>query len=326
MKNKVSDLIYGPVPSRRLGMSLGIDPAPRLTCTLDCVYCQLGPTDKKVSSPEDIDPEEFPAKEKIIAGVQESLSNERSIDYITFSGSGEPTLNYEIDSMLEEIRDITEVPVALITNSSLLTDDKIFRTAKKFDLLIPSLDAADQSYFEKIDRPADGVKIEKITESLKDLAEEKNGKVWLEVMLVKTREEGPWLKDPSLEKLLENIDLIDPERVHLNTCVRPHEGKVESLSKEELSKFEEEFENYLYPSVLVEKVGEASGSEAKKLEEEKALSEIKRTLRVRPSTSKDIARETGLNIAEVGKYIDKLLEAGDLKKERKEDRVYYVLN
>jgi len=174
-------LVYGPVPSRRLGMSLGIDPIPRLTCTFDCLYCQLGKKRLVVSGPEDVS-ESFPSPEAIVEAVRTAIASYDHIDYLTFSGSGEPTLNPRLAETVEALRAISRIPTALITNASLLTRPEVMAAAAQCDLVLPSLDAGDEETFVWINRPAPGFKIGAIAEAIATLVRETE--TWLEVMLV----------------------------------------------------------------------------------------------------------------------------------------------
>jgi wyosine [tRNA(Phe)-imidazoG37] synthetase (radical SAM superfamily) len=140
-------------------MSLGVDPIPKLTCTFDCIYCQLGKKRYIVSGPEEVK-ERFPTPEKIATAVEEALAKRTHIDYITFSGSGEPTLNPRIGEAADAIRRFTDIPIVLITNSSLLTRPEVLESAALFDLVLPSLDAGDQETFLSVNRPARGFEIE----------------------------------------------------------------------------------------------------------------------------------------------------------------------
>ena len=137
--------VYGPVPSRRLGISLGIDIIPPSTCTFDCIYCQIGKTMQKINHWAG---REFPSAEEVIDELKSHIKGYDKIDFITISGSGEPTLNPNLGEIVERIRAFTDLPMALITNSSLLTYETVLNNAKKFDVVMPSLDAGDNKIFK----------------------------------------------------------------------------------------------------------------------------------------------------------------------------------
>ena len=227
------DLVYGPVHSRRLGSSLGIDPVPCYCCTFDCLYCERGRTKRKVSGPEEIPAGAFPAVDEITSAVREKLNNEEEPDYLTLSGSGEPTLHPDLPLIVEELRSLTEIPLALITNSSLLKEREVFRAAREFDLLVPSLDGGDRQTFAGIDRPSPAFHIEEIVENLSRLQRLKKGRLWLEVTLIKG--EGITNADPrSLQNIAAAIERIGPDLVQLNTAVRQPAEDVEKLNRREL--------------------------------------------------------------------------------------------
>jgi wyosine [tRNA(Phe)-imidazoG37] synthetase (radical SAM superfamily) len=142
--------VFGPVPSRRLGMSLGVDIVPFKTCTLDCIYCQIGITTKKT-----IDRDDFVPKDDVLAEIRKV--EKENVDFITFSGSGEPTLNSKLGEMIRGVKDFTDTPVAVITNGSLLYRDDVRKDLSEADLVVPSLDAITDSTLEKINRHHKGL-------------------------------------------------------------------------------------------------------------------------------------------------------------------------
>lgn len=140
--------VFGPVLSKRLGYSLGIDLLPLKTCSYECIYCQLGKTtDKRVKR------KSWGSIYKLFDQLDEKLKSSPKIDYITFSGSGEPTLNMDIGIIINEIKKITEIPVAVLTNGSILFNETVQKDLNNADLIIPSLDAVNESQFELINRP-----------------------------------------------------------------------------------------------------------------------------------------------------------------------------
>lgn len=204
--------LYGPVKSRRLGLSLGVSLTPHKTCSFDCVYCQLGKTTLLTQERKD-----YINTEEILSELKGFLQNNvQPCDYISLSGYGEPLLNSGINKLIREIKALTSIPVVLITNASLFIEPGARRDVLEADLLVPSLDALTQEVFEKIDRPAAGIRIEDIISGLIALRREFKGKIYLEIMLV----EG--IND-SLEyayKFKEVIEKINPDKVQLNIPVR----------------------------------------------------------------------------------------------------------
>jgi len=313
-------IIYGPVPSRRLGMSLGVDPIPRLTCTFDCVYCQLGRKRCKVRGPEEV-AEPFPDPEEIANGVREALAKHEHIDYITFSGSGEPTLNPGLGEAVELIRRFTDVPIALITNSSLLTRADVFDAAESFDLALPSLDAGEQDTFVRIDRPAYGFEIDEIAAAIGRLAREVP--VWLEVMLVQSDKYGSNADDEAISAIIEKVGVIAPCEVDLNTCVRPPEEPVDSVSEERLNRIRAWMEASL-TGIPIVVVPHRAKAHSRLIREDEIEAEIMRILAVRPCTTVDLSDSLGINPAEVGKYLARLSEAGRIERRVQEGRLYYA--
>jgi wyosine [tRNA(Phe)-imidazoG37] synthetase (radical SAM superfamily) len=204
--------IYGPVNSRRLGLSLGISLTPHKTCSFNCVYCQLGPTQECT-----IERKEYIYEEEILAELKSWLENNiNKINYISLSGSGEPTLYNKIGSLIHQIKKITTTPLAVITNSSLLGIASVRKELLEVNLIVPSLDAVTAEVFKKIDRPATAIKIEEIIDGLINLRKEFKGKIWLEVMLVKGINDD--LRQ--IKKLREIINMINPDKIQLNSPIR----------------------------------------------------------------------------------------------------------
>lgn len=227
--------IYGPVKSRRLGLSLGVSLTPYKICNFDCIYCQLGKTTQKATRRE-----EYIEIKEIIDELSSWFKNNEqqagALNYITFSGSGEPTLNIKIGDLISQIKNITAVPVAVITNSSLLSDISVRQALLRAGLIVPSLDAVTQEAWEKINRPDASINIGKIIEGLINLRKEFSGKIWLEVMLVK----GVNDDIRQIKKLKEVTDKIRPDKIQLNSPVRATaEPDILPVDKAKLKKIKE---------------------------------------------------------------------------------------
>lgn len=229
--------IYGPVKSRRLGLSLGVTLTPSKICNLNCVYCQLGKTVKQLNERKEYIPiEDIFAELKF--WLEHNPEEVKKLGYITFSGSGEPTLNSKIGALIEKIKNITDSPVAIITNSSLLGDPSARRDLLSADLIIPSLDAVTPEVFAKIGRPHPDVKIEEIINGLVSLRKEFRAKVWLEVMLVQGINDD--LRH--IKKLKAVVDQINPDKIQLNSPVRTTaEPDILPVDKNKLEKIKEIF-------------------------------------------------------------------------------------
>ncbi|MFC1493613.1 radical SAM protein [candidate division KSB1 bacterium] len=202
---------FGPVPSRRLGQSLGISPIPAKTCTLSCIYCQLGSTDKL-----SIERKSFFPKEVIWDDIKQ-YRNQSGIDFITFVGDGEPTLNKDIGWLIDKCRKFFDKPVAVITNGTLLYDMEVRAGLLNADVILPSLDAGSEDVFKKINRPHGHLDFDTIIGGLVDLRMEYTGQIWLEVMLIKDINDS----DTALNDLKLTIDRIGPDRIYLLTPTRP---------------------------------------------------------------------------------------------------------
>jgi len=178
--------IYGPVPSRRLGFSLGVDLVPYKICSLDCIYCQLGRTVRK-----SIVRKMYTQKNDVLGEVKEVLDSNQLIDYITFSGSGEPTLSSDIGGLIREIKAMTSTPLAVLTNGTLLFREDVQKDLMEADMVLPSLDAASFEMFQKINRPHRALKIDLIIDGLKRFREIYKGQILLEIMLIKGFNDDP---------------------------------------------------------------------------------------------------------------------------------------
>ncbi|MBN1844692.1 MAG: radical SAM protein [Sedimentisphaerales bacterium] len=202
--------IFGPVPSRRLGRSLGVDLVPAKTCTYDCVYCQVGRTTEQTCERR-----EWVPLEAVLEQLAEGIS--RRPDYITLSGSGEPTLYLRLAELIEAIKRLTDIPVAVITNGSLLDRPEVRRDLVRADLVLPTLSAGSQEIFERIHRPCPEISFADMLEGLVAFRREYAGPIWLEVFLL------PGLNTDHLElqRIKDCLQRIRPDRVQLNTVSRP---------------------------------------------------------------------------------------------------------
>ena len=204
--------VYGPVASRRLGFSLGVDIIPFKTCTLDCLYCQLGSTGRTTIRRRSW----FPPR-AILAQVRAALASGQRIDVITFSGSGEPTLNRDLGRIIRAIKRMTRVPVAVLTNGTLLTRRDVRRDLAAADIVIPSLDAVPAGLFRRVNRPHPSLLSAKIVDGLARFRDEYRGEIRLEIMLVRGVNDSP----DHIEALKAAVARIRPDRIELNTVVRP---------------------------------------------------------------------------------------------------------
>jgi wyosine [tRNA(Phe)-imidazoG37] synthetase (radical SAM superfamily) len=205
--------IYGPVPSRRLGRSLGIDPIPSKTCNYQCIYCQLGKTTNFTN-----DRRNYLPKNEIIAEMEEAIKqNEGNFDYITFVGSGEPTLYKDLKELILKAKEYSNKPICVITNGGLIYDKDVAAALMHADVVLPSLDAGDEKSFIRINRPHPSIKFDALIQGFIDFKKKFKGKFWIEIMIMKGIND---LKEELL-KIKEKIDLIKPDRIDINVPIRP---------------------------------------------------------------------------------------------------------
>jgi len=161
--------LYGPVPSRRLGLSCGIDIVPFKVCTLDCIYCQLGKTALTT-----IERKEYTPVESVLTELKEALAEGLQADYITIAGSGEPTLNSRLGELIDGLKNLTNIPVAVLTNGTLFYREDVRVDCSRADVIMPSLDAGDEHTFQRINRPNSVISIEKLISGAGSLFDRRN--------------------------------------------------------------------------------------------------------------------------------------------------------
>ncbi|MDI7260792.1 MAG: radical SAM protein [Thermodesulfobacteriota bacterium] len=301
--------IFGPVPSRRLGRSLGVDLVPYKTCTFDCIYCDLGrTTHKMISRRFYISPEDIQGELEICL-----LALGKKPDYITLSGSGEPTLNTNIGEIIRRIKEITSIPIAILTNSSLLSLNEVRRDLSEADVVLPSLDAITPAIFEYINRPHASLGIEEIISGLIQFRNQYRGQIWLEILFCRGVNDG---RD-EIEKFKEVIDKIEPDKIQLNTTVRPPaEEFAYPLTTTQLEEIRKKLGD---KAEIISEFAAPAGDKFNSVKDSEILNLIKR----RPCTAEDISKALGLHLDEVVKYLEKLLKEGGVHYRMYEHRGYY---
>ena len=305
--------LFGPVPSRRLGMSLGVDLVPHKVCSLDCVYCECGSTTNLTTERK-----EYIPYDKVIKELKLYFKNSPDPDYITFSGSGEPTLNSQIGNVLEFIKQKKpDIPIAVLTNGTLFYKKQVRSELLKADLVLPSLDAASMKSFQKINRPEAGITIENYIQGLESFRNEFSGEIWLETLII------PGYNDhqEDLIQLKEAYLKIKPDRIQLNTLDRPGViPDIKSATKEDLQKIVD-----FWALLNVEIIAAGSQRKKKASYRQDIESTILETIFRRPCTLEDLSKILGLHINELNKYLDVL--EGDHKIETNpQDRgVFYQI-
>jgi len=306
--------LFGPVPSRRLGISLGVDLVPMKTCTLNCIYCECGESTNLTLERKEYVPFTTVKKELSLY-----FENNPVPDYITFSGSGEPTLNSRIGDVLNFIKNyIHDIPVALLTNGTLFSQKQVREDIKAATVIIPSLDAATEKVFRKINRPSPHLKVDKIIEGLIQLRKEYRGKLWLEIFIV------PGMNDTEQEltALKQAIDKIEPDQIQLNTLDRP--GPVPTLRAATRQELEHVIDFWqIENAAIIADVPEHKESFPYRKD---TASAILGTIARRPCTLKDLSDILGLHTGEVKKYIDSLQTDKKIKVVKQKRGLFYFIS
>jgi wyosine [tRNA(Phe)-imidazoG37] synthetase (radical SAM superfamily) len=275
---------------------------------MDCIYCQLGPSPKKRISRKEL----VPVRE-VLAQIRLALGGGQKIDCLTFSGSGEPTLHAGLGRIIAGIKRITGIPVVVLTNGSLLSNAKVRRDLRAADIVVPSLDAVIPSVFAKVNRPHPSLTVKKIIDGLARFRKEYKGQIWLEVMLLKGVNDG----QPHLKKLKETIALIRPDKVQLNTVVRPPaENFARALSIEKLEKIK----SFLGPTAEI--IADFRARDQVRSDRDTGEA-ILATVKRRPMTAQDISLSLGKPLEEVCAHLVRLVQQRRLKGLRHKGLEYY---
>jgi len=298
--------IFGPVPSRRLGRSLGVDLVPFKTCTYDCIYCQLGRTTNKTIQRKECVPIDI-----VVNQLKAKLGSKP--DYITLSGSGEPTLFSRLEELISGIKDITDIPVAVLTNGSLLWLPEVRNSLRLADFVIPSLDAGSNQIFQYVNRPHKDITFSKMLEGLVKFRDEYTGNYWLEVFLLA----GVTTPEMEINRLKTYINAIQPDKVQVNTVTRPPaETFAEPVPQKQLKAIAKQ----LYEKAEV--IADYSGVHKHRdfsIRRENVLTLLKR----RPCSIEDIAAGLGLHRNEVVKYVEELSSEGKIESKPQHQQLYY---
>lgn len=301
--------LYGPVPSRRLGRSLGIDLVPHKICTYDCIYCQIGKTTQKTL----VRKEYVPVME-VIEEVDFFLKEETSsIDYLSLSGSGEPTLHSKIRSVIEGIKGITSIPIAVITNGSLLYLEEVRQDLLYADVVLPSLDAVSSETFLRMNRPDEELSAEKMVEGLVQFRKIYKGQIWLEILFCSGINDS----QDELIRMKEAIDRIRPFQIHINTVVRPPSEKwAAPLSQKEMEKISAFFGER---AIIISEFDRHPFS----LTERDIKEEILKILRRRPLSLNDLSKGMGIPTEELERHIQPLIQKGSIEVRSFGESVFY---
>lgn len=302
--------IFGPVPSRRLGRSLGVDIVGLKTCTQNCIYCQLGvngvtTTERKAYVDVDLVAAEL--KDKLACGLE--------ADFITISGSGEPTLNSDIGRLIDRIKAMTDIPVAVITNGTLLEDPKVRADVSRADAVMPSLDAGDDDTFRAMNCPHAGLTFKSLVDGLAAFRAEYKGQIWLEVFFC----EGVNTSDEQVQKIARVIAGISPDKVQLNTAVRPTADKsAKAVSQEKLSAIAAKIG---FGCEIIAGFPETAAHKAGNADVDRVADMLKR----RPCSIKGMSQSLNVSGSSVEQAVASLESKGLVETEEKGGVVFYVL-
>lgn len=305
--------VFGPVPSRRLGISLGIDVVPFKTCSLNCLYCECGPTNHL-----SIERRSFFPRQKLLDELSSQLPEIPHLDYITFSGSGEPTLNADIGWLITQIKKISPVPIAVLTNGTLLFQGEVRLDLRQADVILPSLDAASPNAFARINQPHPGLQLGRIIDGLMALRHDFPGPIWLEVFIVK----GSNDREKELSALHAAIQRIKPDKVQLNTLDRPPAyAGIQSADFSDLEKI-----RALWSDLPVEII-KRTGRREEILEFSRNLeNSLLNTVRRRPLTLADLVALTGKDENELRQYLDVLEKEKKIKPQIIDGNIFFTCN
>ena len=303
--------IFGPVPSRRLGISLGVDLVTHKICSLDCIYCECGKTTQLT-----VEQKEYVRLAEVKKELDHFWRHNDDPDYITFSGSGEPTLNSAIGQVIAYIKEKKpQIKVAVLTNSTLFSDPAVRQALLKADLVVPSLDAVSQKAFARINRPGKGVDIHEIVKGIEAFAKEYQGKLWLEVLIL------PGINDdkPDLLLLKEAIHKINPDLIQINTLDRP--GTLSDLKPASRPELERVIRIIgFHKSEIIAKVDETIRA---RIQREDVKTAIVETIHRRPCTKEDLFKILGVEKHVVDTAIRRLEQENKIIGKTRDRGVFY---
>jgi wyosine [tRNA(Phe)-imidazoG37] synthetase (radical SAM superfamily) len=303
--------LFGPVPSRRLGMSLGVDIVPRKVCSLDCVYCEVGKTTLLT-----VERKEYVPFATIKDELVQYFSTNPDPEYITFSGSGEPTLYSRINDVIDFIKIYRpDIPIALLTNGTLLSRKEIRDELLRTDVVLPSLDAVEPEIFNAINRPEKSIVLEDYINGLIQFRKEFAGKIYLEVFIL------PGYNDAAghIRKMRETVKMIEPDKIQLNTLDRP--GTIQDLRPATRDELEKLIEILGLPNTeIIANIEKRENIISYRKDVQEAILE---TISRRPCTLDDLATILGLHINEINKYLTVLEDGGKIEAVQQERGLFY---
>ena len=303
--------LFGPVPSRRLGMSLGIDLVPHKVCSLNCIYCECGRTTNLTTERK-----EYAPFDEVIKELEHFMNNNPAPDYFTFSGSGEPTLNSRIGDVLQYIKsNYADILVAVLTNGTLFSDKQVRSELLRADVVLPSLDTASDLTFYKINRPFHSININDYIKGLEEFRKEFKGKIWLEVLIIPGYNDS----EPDLKILKKAFEKIMPDSIQLNSLDRP--GVIPDIRAAGKNELQYVVDYWKLDNVeIIAAAPKRTDIKSYRKDIETAILE---TIFRRPCTLEDLAKILGLHKNEINKYLDTIEADNKIEAVRQERGVFY---
>jgi len=299
--------LFGPVPSRRFGLSLGVDLVPRKTCTLDCVFCEVGPTTRLT-----VERKEYAPVAEVERELKTWLAEGGAADVISVTGSGEPTLHSGFGEILRFIKSEIKIKTILLTNSTLLHLPEVRRSAAGADIVKATFSAWDENSFRALARPHPDLRFASLLEGLKSLRAEYEGRIWLEVFV------APGINDAlaQIGKIAELAGTLQADKIQLNTAVRPTaECGVSPVDEKKMR----EIAGLFRPKAEV--IAKYSGNVSSQKADRNAVLAM---LRRRPCTVGDVSASFGLDIAYTKNMLHEMLADGLARVEQRGDDEYFT--
>ncbi|WP_321428727.1 radical SAM protein [uncultured Methanolobus sp.] len=323
-------IVYGPILSRRLGRSLGIDVIKtsdtKKNCNFDCVYCQLGHVPQKITEDDDIKGAVTP--EEVIEDIRTYHKSIEDLDYITFSGTCEPTLNPALGEMIRGIKEISPHPVCVITNSSLVDKETVRENLSEADILVATLVSGYKETFRAINRPAEGIKLESVINGLKEVRRmDKRPLLGIEVMLVDANIDFPVNHtEREIERLKEVLVEIDPDEIEILTVSRPPAEKyIIPVPEDRLKQIATEFEK-VFGKERVKLVLKGVKKSRSKMKHGNIEEEVYDLIMRRPCTFRQISTSLGISEEELKPIVDRMLASTTIKETAVGEKKYYKVN
>jgi wyosine [tRNA(Phe)-imidazoG37] synthetase (radical SAM superfamily) len=300
--------LFGPVPSRRFGRSLGVDLTPYKTCSLNCIFCQLGQTTEKTVARK-----EYVSTDAVLSELKQWLNKDGEADYITLSGSGEPTLHSRFGEVIEFIRTNSNIPAVLLSNGTMLHLPEVRDAAHCANIVKCSLSAWDQASYEWVNRPHPQLRFDGLIKGQKDFRKQFKGQLWMEVFLIAGINSIP----ANVGKIADLAKDIGPDRIQLNTAIRPpSEEYATPLSKNRM----QSLTGLFHPNAEIIAEFKARQSNHVRANQDTILSMLQR----RPCTADQISDVFDMHLNEVSKYLGKLIRTGQIRSDLKKRAVYYL--